>query len=217
VTGWPYEGQSARASIGFGGRDLAVLVDFHLWCLGQDIRYGDGNLLLSYGAERERPPAGIEGSSRYTIIGPDTSALFIWGFAFVLRAGDGPPTMLRRHQFSARLLTSGFHPPEVWRATDLPRGVAAREEAQRRTVAHGMEALAARLADYERWVHLQAGPDWRLTCYARMPRAKRLRTPRAPAFLAESWSSLCSNHHARPSPATPSPASPHDSPLALSA
>jgi hypothetical protein len=198
------------------GRTLRALVDFQLWCLGQDIRHADGNLLLSYGAARERPPAGIEGSSRYSIAGPDASVLILWGFGLVLSTSDAPPIMLRRHQRNARLLPARFCAADVWQPDDLPRGVAARDDAQRRTVACGLAALAAQLVEYERWVRRQLGPDWRQTCHARMPRAKRVRTPGDPSLLAESWSGLPCDHP-RPTSAMPAMASPSTSPLALSA
>lgn len=173
------------------GRVLCALADFQLWCLGQDIRHPNGNLLLAYGASRVRAPEGSEGSTRYVIPAAAPTELLLWGFALVVRESGNRPTVLRRHQRTLRLLPASFCAETVWRPEHLPRGVSPRVEPERIAVHRGLEVLAQQLITYERWLRKQVGAAWRNECHRRMPRAKQLRSPGQPELLAESWALIC--------------------------
>ncbi|RKH08533.1 hypothetical protein D7X74_31380, partial [Corallococcus sp. CA047B] len=48
-------------------RDGDRLFDVAMWCLGQDVRCPDGNVLLRHGLVREPRPEGVEGQSAYPV------------------------------------------------------------------------------------------------------------------------------------------------------
>jgi hypothetical protein len=171
-------------------RAAAAVLDFQMWCWGQDVHHPAGNQLLAAGLTRVRPPAGIHGSTLYQTALPGNRTLCLWGFAVGVLVPDGRCLLLKRHGFALRLVPAGRFPAPLWEPTALPRGQVPREAACSETVRAHFAVLAEWIADYEHDVCARLGSAWRHECAHRRPREQRHRLPVQPDLLAESWLTL---------------------------
>ena len=115
--------------------------------LGRDIKHPDGNLLLQYGFERLRPPAGVSGCSQYTLRTGEVT-IRLWGFGVYIGREQG--IYLNRYEFLPRLASLA----DAWTPAALARGPRALE----------LPLLAAFLewvCRYETWVEEQKGQAYR--------------------------------------------------------
>lgn len=163
----------------------APLLNQQCWCWGCDIRRAAGNLLLAYGCTRQRPPAGQQGSSAYTLWLPNGQALVLWGFGLFY----GHPALgglyLARSGFAPRLLDDPTPPAHAWSWEQLAAAYAPRD-VQDWWRAHHLLALTADwIAGYERWVVATCGLAYRTACVA----AWRKAALPAPA-MAAAWRDL---------------------------
>ncbi len=96
------------------------LLNQQFWLWGQDIRRQEGNLLLSLGFERTRPPDDAQGSRCYTLRLDARRTVVLWGFGLFYgdRALGG--LYLSRFALSPCLSQSGEPPVGVWTPADLP-------------------------------------------------------------------------------------------------
>src|SRR5689334_2275112 len=91
----------------------AALFHQQMWCWGCDIRRPEGNLLLMYGFERERPPEGVHGSSSYFLHTPTERGIRLWGFGlFFTQQGQGS-LFLQRYGFAPRWRSQTTLPTKV--------------------------------------------------------------------------------------------------------
>jgi hypothetical protein len=171
-------------------RAAAALLDFQMWCWGQDVHHPAGNQLLAAGLTRLRPPTGIHGSTLYQTALPGERTLCLWGFAVGVLVPDGRCLLLKRHSFALRLVPASRFPAPLWQPTALPRGQLPREASCGATVRAHFTVLAEWMADYEDGVCTRLGSAWRHECANRRPREQRHRLPVQPDLLAQSWLAL---------------------------
>lgn len=162
--------QRFTSAWGLQRRVQAQLLDHQLWCLGCDIRSPEGNLLLAFGFERHRPPAGRTGSSAYRLRDAGRSSTIVcWGFGIAVETTD-ERLFLRRHPFLVEHYTGdaretiGFDLPARRPGLSL-----ADDDAPRQAFA----SLARLWASYERWIASTAPATWRRQCWAERPRHVR--------------------------------------------
>jgi len=177
-------------------RTAAALLDFQMWCWGQDIVHPDGNLLRAR-TERRRPDGG-RGGSHYRATLAGGCAIVLWGFAVLVDDASAPPVVLRRHGFSPRLLDRDRVRWPITRPEQLPRGTPPRSDADRLSVRRALSGLARWIAAYERDIADRLGPGWRQECARRRPRALRHRLRCAPDALAEAWDAMALEHRDSP-------------------
>jgi len=162
-----------------------ALLDQQMWCFGCDIRRQSGNALLAYGFERSRPPEDMKGSSQYCLRLEDGTRLVLWAFGLYFGAAPQGGLLLRRYEFSPRLLPD---PGQAWKSENLPRP---RLPACRADCEQARELLPAALrwlAGYEDWALAQLGVEYRTNCLAAWPKraaTKPEETPQAWRELAQ--------------------------------
>jgi hypothetical protein len=184
-----------------------ALIDQQLWFLGRDICASGGNALLAFGFERQRPPAGVVGSSSYVLPSQripnrlhEDDVLICWGFALYLgpmlgsagcapEAADGSSEarglIVERFGSSPRLTRAPVR-SDIHHVTALPAATPAVTEAQRRTLRHRLVALSDVMASYERWARTHLGVAHRAAALREVPRHKRQRFADA-TDLAGAW------------------------------
>jgi len=143
------------------------LLDQQMWYFGCDIRRKEGNALLEYGFERQRPPEGVKGSSQYCLQMKDETQLLLWGFGFYFRAGSHDGLLLRRYDFSPRLLPA---PNLAWKPEDLQPLRLPESEAACERLRELLPAALRWLADYEDWILAHLGEAYRADCLAAWPK-----------------------------------------------
>ncbi|MBM5812676.1 MAG: hypothetical protein FJ191_12050 [Gammaproteobacteria bacterium] len=171
-------------------RGAAALLDFQMWCWGQDVHQVAGNQLLAAGLMRVRPPAGERGSTMYQTPLPGGRTLCLWGFAVAVLVDDGQCLLLKRHGFALRLVPATRFPTPLWKPTALPRGQLPRASSCRETVRGHFVALAEWIAAYEDGVCTRLGTTWRHECASRRPREQRRRLAVQPDMLSHAWCAL---------------------------
>jgi hypothetical protein len=156
-----------------------LLLHQQCWLWGQDIKRPEGNLLLKYGFERIRPPAGIQGSTRYQIRLSDRATLSLWGFGlYYTRYGYGG-VYLNRYDATPRYCHAADFLPHVWTPADLP------------VTGHDPQIpyLASKafhwIANYERWVLHHYGLSYRRACLSTWHQPSIL-----PQSLPDEWDRL---------------------------
>ena len=135
-----------------------LLLHQQCWLWGQDIKRPEGNLLLEYGFRRIRPPASIQGSTRYQIRLSARATLSLWGFGlYYARCGRGG-VYLNRYDATPRYGHAAGFLPHVWTPADLP------------VTGHDphIPYLARKafhwIATYERWILRHYGIAYRRAC-----------------------------------------------------
>lgn len=160
-----------------------ALFDQQIWCFGCDIRRKNGNALLEYGFERTRPPEGVKGSSQYCLQLRDGMRLTLWAFGVYFGVGPQGGLLLRRYEFSPRLL---LDPGQAWKPQHLsrPRLPGCQAECDR---VRGLLPAALRwLADYEEWALVHLGAEYRADCLAAWPK----RAVTMPEETPQAWREL---------------------------
>jgi hypothetical protein len=164
-------------------RDGDRLFDVSMWCLGQDVRCPDGNVLLRHGLVRTARPPGLEGQSAYQGLLPDGGRLSLWGFGALCDA-CGAAIFVPRDGFVPRWVDdacgTAFRVEDVGVRRDVATGP------ERRAARAGLAMLADWLADYEAWVARDVGLSWRRECLA----ARRKASPVAAEDLSTAWRRL---------------------------
>ena len=163
-------------------RDGDRLFDVAMWCLGQDVRCPDGNVLLRHGLVREPRPPGVEGQSAYQGRLADGGRLTLWGFG-ALCDTCGASLFVPRDGFVPRWVEGPGAGASAFRAEDVGVRRDAASGPERRAVRAGLALLADWLADYEAWVARDVGLDWRRECLA----ARRKASPVPAEELSVAW------------------------------
>lgn len=139
-----------------------LLLHQQCWCWGQDIRHPEGNLLLAHGFERVRPPAHVQGSTRYQLRLSARSTVTLWGFGlYYARCGRGG-VYLNRYDCVPRFCHQAGFLENVWTRDALPlscsTGCAYGHEPE--TVYLVVKATEW-ISRYEQWVLGQFGLSYR--------------------------------------------------------
>lgn len=164
-------------------REAARLFDVSLWCLGQDVRCPEGDLLLRRGLVRHARPEGVEGQSAYAVHMPGVGRLMLWGFGVLCACGEA--VFVPRDGFLPRLLK--VSPPEPpFRVGDLGPWREPTTAEQNRDVRVALASVAGWLASHEDWVVRELGPGWRRECLEARGKA----SPIPADALAEAWRRL---------------------------
>lgn len=172
---------------------LAELLDQQMWFFGCDIRHPEGNLLLTHGFARERPPAEVSnGTSRYTQHTPD-GRLVLWGWGVLWAPPSAPAVLLRRHGAGPRLLREVPDTTTLWeykQADRLPARTCAEDPS------YVLGSFARWVVRWEREVRGTFGDAWRARCAADRPRHIRRRHEIADVDYVAAWERLASlGHH----------------------
>lgn len=161
-------------------RDADRLFDVSMWCLGQDVRCPEGNLLMRRGLVRHARPEGVEGQSAYCVALPDGGRLSLWGFGALCECGQA--VFVPRDGFTPRWLERAPEGP-AYRACELGTWRAPASVEERREVRRSLTGLAEWFAGHEDWVAREVGLEWRRACVA----ARRKAPPVPPETLAAAW------------------------------
>lgn len=142
------------------------LMDEQCWCWGTDIRYPDGNLLLTYGFRRERAPSPSVGSNMYSIHLSSTRLVVLWGWGLFYGDSTLGGIFIGRNGFAPLLTSASTIPSPIYSSSDLPtlRIPASEKEYH---LASALVGNALRwIAHYEEWLLPIAGESYRLACLA---------------------------------------------------
>ncbi len=137
-----------------------VLLNQQCWCWGKDIVRPEGNLLPEYGFERECPPEGKKGATRYSRRLPSGEMLHLWGFGFWVGCPQHGAIYLNRFVFVPQTTPRKEIRTPVWEASQLcAKPLLSVKE---RAAMHWLLPLALReISDYERWVLKTFGKEYR--------------------------------------------------------
>lgn len=138
----------------------AFLLHQQCWCWGQDIRRPQGSLLLAYGFDRTRTPAGVEGSTRYTLR-EAACEWSLWGFGMAFSEASRGAIYVNRYNFIPHWMDSGEQLHQVWHGNQLAGLRPAASMAALRRTRCLMKLLLRRVASYERWVLEREGVGYR--------------------------------------------------------
>jgi len=173
-------------------RRAETLLDQQFWCWGQDIRHPGGNLLLDYGFDRRRPPAGQRGSSAYTLSPAPGRTLVLWGFGLSYADAGVGALFLPRYGFAPRVGDAAGAPSTAWALEHLPPLHVPTGRGERERAARVLTALTGWVAAYEEWVAATHGLPYRAHCLVardeRCPGARRAK--RVPVAEAAAWRDL---------------------------
>jgi hypothetical protein len=161
-------------------RAAQPLLDQQLFCLGEDIKHPDGNLLCALGFVRERDVSGTV--SHYRRMDDGGVVLQVWGFGLFYSQPEMGGLFLERTRFAPRLAAP--EPPCIWDRRQLGDRAARTTEDGERLRRLCRNAFLA-LADYEEAVLARVGLPWRAGCVARW-----FKTRLPAATMATSWRTL---------------------------
>ncbi len=145
-------------------RAAAALLDQQMWCLGQDIRNPEGNVLIRFGFQRHRQTRTLGRTSAYVLTPYPSSQLALWGFGQFYGQGSSGGIFLRRYQFTPAWMPHAQLAEIAWDAAGYPscHPPCSPEERShtRRLLSCGLRWFAG----YEQWVTDTFGPDYRRWC-----------------------------------------------------
>jgi hypothetical protein len=163
----------------------AKLLNEQCWCWGADIRYPDGNLLLTYGFRRERAPSPQAGSNMYMFHPSPTQQVILWGWGMFYSKRSVGGLFLGRNGFAPMMTSIDMLSTPVFTATELPSLFIPRTEKEyqitEQLIGNGLRWIAG----YETWVLSVAGECHRLACLSEW--RKR---PVTGCHAPEQWSCL---------------------------
>ncbi|MCU0511553.1 MAG: hypothetical protein MUE40_03190 [Anaerolineae bacterium] len=163
----------------------ADLLHVQMWCLGRDVMYSGGNLLVQAGCERVPAPVARYHSA-YSVALAGEARLLLWGFGLFYAAGAAGGLFIGRYRFRPQYTAHGGI-PAAWRAEDLPPFSA--PPADRRTeIARWPGHMLRWLGDYEAGIIERLGADYRVRVARACPGSTR--PPAAPAAFAAAWYDL---------------------------
>jgi hypothetical protein len=143
------------------------LLNQQIWCWGQDIRSPTGNLLLSYGFTRTRPPGAEPGSSHYCLRLSERANISLWGFGMFYGHAEFGGLFLQRYAFTLAWTPQAALPAHVWTPEQLPSVAAPRTVVARLHAYRLLFAAVRWIVQYEKWIRDTVGLDYRHQCIAR--------------------------------------------------
>jgi hypothetical protein len=169
---------------------LQPLLDQQFWCWGYDVR-GKENWLLRYGFTRARhPEQRAKGSSRYVLVRAGLE-IRLWAFgATVRRLEEAGTALVARYTTKPHFSQAAVGGLDVHRIDDLPPFRSPTTPAEQETLKRLMALFCRFVAEYEAWLHAQAGEAHR-----RGALAEWMHKPCCPANeIPERWQRLPWTH-----------------------
>jgi hypothetical protein len=145
-------------------QQAAKLMNEQCWCWGADIRYGDGNLLLTYGFRRDRTPAPTLGSNMYSVHPSPTSLIALWGWGLFYGDANLGGMFIGRNGFAPMITPTGTIPSPIFSSSDLPSLKVPATETEYQMAGHLTGSALRWIAHYEAWLLPIAGEAYRLSC-----------------------------------------------------
>jgi len=131
------------------------------WCWGQDIRSPLGNLLMTHGFERRRPPSTDDGQATCYVLQTSTQATVrLWGFGLAYAPRRGAAIFAGRYRFAPTPLPRRSSMHNVWNGAGVPDAIPTAAIAP--PAWWTMVAAMRWIAGYERWILAAAGEGWRV-------------------------------------------------------
>jgi hypothetical protein len=154
------------------------LLSQQCWLWGRDVKRNDGNLLMTFGFERLRPPEETSGSTQYTLHISSDFRVRLWGFGMYFGGDQG--ICVNRYEFVARSATfkEGWQGPAL--IGPLPRS----------QDWHLLAQASCWIAAYESWVLKTAGLPYRQSALQGW-KERACRVREIPAF----WTQLARDIH----------------------
>ena len=137
-----------------------LLMHQQCWCWGQDIRSVAGNVLLSNGFQRSRPPDRSLGSTRYALRLP-TAALWLWGFGVVYEDRAYGAIYLNRYSFRPAYSERPFRENDMWNPQQVADSFTPSPLSARDAAAVLTGSLLLWIASYEEGILQCAGLSYR--------------------------------------------------------
>lgn len=134
------------------------------WCWGQDVRRPEGNLLLQYGFERQRPPHGESGATTYILRASSKRYVALWGFGFWYGESGSGAIFVGRFAFEPRFSAHSEPPLPIWMPSQLNEIPAPASTCQRRVARELLKDALRWAAGYEEWCIEHTGLDYRRRC-----------------------------------------------------
>ncbi|WP_145299608.1 hypothetical protein [Planctopirus ephydatiae] len=149
--------------------EVSELLDYYLWCLGQDIRT-EGNLLLQAGGRKNPCPRPHPCGSRYEWNSGE-NLLVLWGFGVCFGNPQSGRVMLRRLGFAPLLMVDSRRIDFGWSIEELPpqRTATEGEWSALKTL---LGRLFVTLAELEKSILSQALPTHREDCLSKWDKRK---------------------------------------------
>jgi hypothetical protein len=154
------------------------------WNWGRDIVRPEGNLLLEAGFSRQRAPEGETGSSRYELATDEGGVVLLWGFGLYFGDAANGGIYLNRYQFQPEWLPLERVRPPLWRPDMVPKG---QKPPSARLPLDLASRAALQIADYEEWVLLRCGLEYRRRVLCEWKQAAKGLPPQT---LPQSWRDL---------------------------
>ena len=134
------------------------------WCWGQDVRHPEGNLLLQYGFERQRPPHEQSGATTYILRAMPDHCVALWGFGFWYGQIGRGAIFIGRFAFEPRFSTHTKPPLPVWMPSQLSELSAPASTCERRLARELLQKALCWIAGYESWCIQQTDLEYRRRC-----------------------------------------------------
>lgn len=137
------------------------------WCWGWDVRYAEGNLLLRYGFDRQRPPQNESGATTYSLRLLPDRFIALWGFG--MWYGDARGAIyIGRFNFEAKYFPQSQLPVSVWTPPQieaLHQEMSTRMDvSQWRLICELLQDALRWVGDYEQWLLANSGLEYRRNC-----------------------------------------------------
>lgn len=134
--------------------------------LGSDIRYGEGNLLLTYGFWRDRAPAPHIGSNMYSFHPSPGQLVALWGWGLFYGDTSLGGLFIGRNGFAPMITSTATLPTPLFSSGDLPSLRVPTTETEYQLVGRLTGNALRWVAGYEAWVLPIVGESHRLACLA---------------------------------------------------
>lgn len=147
-------------------QQAATLMNEQCWCWGKDIRYGEGNLLLTYGFRRDRAPSPNMGSNMYSLHLSPTQVVVLWGWGLFYGEASRGAVFIGRNGFAPLLTLAPTIPTPIFSSGDLPSLRIPTTETEYQLTGYLTGTALRWVAGYEAWISPIAGESHRLACLA---------------------------------------------------
>lgn len=139
------------------------LMPQQVWCWGRDVEHPDGNLLMEFGFERHRD-CNTDARSTCYRLDRDRLHVALWGFGMFFGLREFGGLYLDRFDFCPQWapvesLSLAIHWPDELPAFARPRG-----KPQWQRARELWKSSLLWIANYETWVHANAGRAYRREC-----------------------------------------------------
>ena len=160
-----------------------------MWCWGCDVRHDDGNLLITYGAEKRSSP-NPRFHSAYTFKVGQQSILNLWGWGIWIAHPSQGSLFISRSRFRVTYSATPTLKPQAWQVHDLPPMRGIRSESQSEAAYVLLATALHWISSYERWLWEQVKPTYREQAIASWPQRRRYKGGVPAEEMADRWFEL---------------------------